>query len=281
MRAKLAAMTQDDPAEFLRQLGEAGDGPHDIARAALMLSALDHSGRMLEPYEAHLVEIAEAAKTEARLTARVEDGARSLAALMVGRYGYDGDRLSYDDPKNADIMAVIDRRRGLPVALGVLYLHAARAAGFEAKGLNYPGHFLLSVSLRGYEALIDPFNGGAALDRERLGAPPAMGAHMPDGAQFSETVSDIDVLLRLTNNLKLRALNNGERVRALEISKRMVLIAPKRPELWMDLARLNEVSGALGAAQRAYEACLSLVPGGQSLHNEAALGLHALKRRLN
>lgn len=281
MQAKLAAMTQDDPAEFLRQLGEAGDGPHDIARAALMLSALDHSGRGMEPYEAHLAEIAETAKMEARLIARVEDGARALAALMVGRYGYDGDRLSYDDPQNADLMAVIDRRRGLPVALGILYLHAARAAGFEATGLNYPGHFLLSVSLRGYEALIDPFNGGAALDRERLGAPPAMGAHSPDGGQFSEAVSDIDVLLRLTNNLKLRALNNGERVRALEISKRMVLIAPKRPELWMDLARLNEVSGALGAAQRAYEACLSLVPGGQGLHNEAALGLHALKRRLN
>jgi regulator of sirC expression with transglutaminase-like and TPR domain len=274
-------MTEQDPAEFLRQLGEAGDGPHDIARAALMLSALDHSGRPIEPYEKHPADIAEAARGEARHAMHAELAARALSTLMVGRYGYDGDRLSYDDPQNADLMAVIDRRRGLPVALGILYLHAARAAGFEAMGLNYPGHFLLSISIRGHEALIDPFNGGAALDRERLGAPPAMGAHLPEGAQFAESVSDIDVLLRLTNNLKLRALNNGERVRALEISKRMVLIAPRRPELWMDLARLNEASGALGGAQRAYEACLSLVPSGQALHNEAALSLHALKRRLN
>jgi regulator of sirC expression with transglutaminase-like and TPR domain len=274
-------MSDLDPADYLRQLGEAGDGPHDVARAALMLSALDHSGRPLKPYEDHLAEIAEAAKGEARLARNIEEGAHVLSTLMVGRYGYDGDRLSYDDPQNADLMAVIDRRRGLPVALGILYIHAARAAGFETAGLNYPGHFLLSISARGHDALIDPFNGGAALDRERLGAPPMMGAHMPEGAEHSETVSDIDVLLRLTNNLKLRALNNGERVRALEIAKRMVLIAPKRPELWMDLGRLNEASGALGAAQRAYEACLSLVPGGQALHNEAALGLHALKRRLN
>jgi len=275
-------MSEQDPADYLRQLGEAGDGPHDIARAALMLSALDHSGRSIEPYESHLAEIAEAAYGNSRVTVYIEDGARALSTLMVGRYGYDGDRLSYDDPQNADMMAVIDRRRGLPVALGILYLHAARAAGFEAAGLNYPGHFLLSISQRGHEALIDPFNGGAALDRERLGAPPVMGAHhMPEATGISEAVSDIDVLLRLTNNLKLRALNNGERIRALEIAKRMVLIAPKRPELWMDLARLNEASGALGGAQRAYEACLSLVPGGQALHNEAALGLHALKRRLN
>lgn len=274
-------MSQDDPAEFLRQLGQAGDGPHDVALAALMLSALDHAGRPLEPYKKHLAEIAEHARGEARLAPHVEDGAKALSALLVGRYGYDGDRLNYDDPQNADFMAVIDRRRGLPVALGILYLHAARAAGFEAMGLNTPGHFLLRLSLRGQEALIDPFNGGAALDRERLGAPPGMGAPAPDDPRLAEPVGDIDVLLRLANNLKLRALQAGERLRALEIAKRMVLLAPRVPELWVDLARLNEATGALGAAQKAYEASLTLAKPGQGLHNEAALALHALKRRLN
>ena len=276
-------MTQSpvDPADYLRALGQSGEEVTDIALAALMLSALDHSGRPLAPYEAHLDEIAQAARSEARLAMHAVDGARSLSALMVGRFGYDGDRLSYDDPQNADLMAVIDRRRGLPVALGILYLHAARAAGYDAVGLNTPGHFLLRITLRGYEALIDPFNGGAAVDRERLGGPPAMGAAAPDDPRLIEPVSDIEVLLRLENNLKLRSLNIGERVRALEIAKRMVLIAPARAELWMDLARLNEASGALGAAQRAYEACLSLAKTGQALHNEAALGLQALKRRLN
>lgn len=272
---------QEDPADYLRRLGQAGDGPHDIAGAALMLAALDHSGRELEPYHKHLHELAEHAKAEARLTATAEDGARAMAGLLVGHYGYDGDRMSYDDPQNADFMAVIDRRRGLPVALGILYIHAARAAGFDAAGLNTPGHFLLRISLRGQEALIDPFNGGAAVHRERLGAPPAMSAHESDAPHAPETVSDIDVLLRLENNLKLRALQAGERTRSLEIAKRMVLIAPKKPELWIDLARLNESVGALGAAQKAYEACLSLLKPGAGYHNEAALALHALKRKLN
>ena len=61
----------------------------------------------------------------------------------------------------------------------------------------------------------------------------------------------------------------------------MVLIAPRRSELWMDLAHLNETEGALGAARNAYEACLSLAGAGEPLHNEAALGLQGLKRRLN
>lgn len=270
-----------DPAEALRELGQSGDGPYDIARAALMLAALDRAGHELAPYEEHIAEIADAAKHEGRLIADAEEGARALSALMVGRFGYDGDRLSYDDPKNADLLSVIDRRRGLPVALGILYIHAARAAGLEAVGLSSPGHFLLRIGKRRTQALLDPFNGGAALERERLGSPPAMSGLLPGDPRITEPVSDADVLLRLQNNLKLRALHAADRKRALEIAKRMVLIAPKRPDLWLDLARLNEVVGALGAASRAFEACLDLVQAGAPLHNEAALGLHALKRRLH
>jgi regulator of sirC expression with transglutaminase-like and TPR domain len=270
-----------DPADFLRQLGEAGDGPHDIARAGLMLAALDHGGRALGPYETHLAEIAEAAQQEMRILPYAGDAARALAALMVGRYGYEGDRLSYDDPRNADLIAVMDRRRGLPVALGILYIHAARAAGFEAEGLSSPGHFLMRLARRGSEAVIDPFNSGAAIDRERLAAPPAMGPGSPEEAGFAEPVGDSEVLLRLANNLKIRVLQAGDRMRGLEVAKRMVLIAPRRGELWLDLARMNEQAGALGAAQKAYEACLALENPGAAIHNEAALGLHGLKRRLN
>jgi regulator of sirC expression with transglutaminase-like and TPR domain len=108
-----------------------------------------------------------------------------------------------------------------------------------------------------------------------------MGVPQPDDPRLAEPIGDIDVLLRLENNLKTRASQAGERVRALEIAKRMVLIAPRRPDMWIDLARLSESAGALGAAQTAYEACLALAPQGVALHNEAALALNALKRRLN
>lgn len=265
-----------DPLEFLKRLGESGDGPHDIARAALMLAALDHPTRSLEPYLAHLQEIEKAMTAEAGLMLRVEDGARALVDLLVSRLGYDGDRLEYDDPLNADLMAVIDRRRGLPVALGVLYMHAARAAGMRASGLNTQSHFVLRLAHRGDELTIDPFHGGVAVDREHM--PVEL---RPDDAGLAQLVSDSDVLLRLQNNLKMRALSAGDAQRGLELSRRMVLIAPRRPDLWFDLARLNESVGVLGAARNAYEMCLELAPSGQALHNEAAISLSQLKRRLN
>jgi regulator of sirC expression with transglutaminase-like and TPR domain len=130
--------------------------------------------------------------------------------------------------------------------------------------------------------LVDPFNGGAALDLGKLHGQPPLRGHAGSGeSSVAEAVSDTDVLLRLVNNLKLRALQMDERARAIELANRMVLIAPRRAELWFDLAHLNEASEALGAAREAFETCLEFAKVGEPLHNEAALALASLKRRLN
>ena len=70
-------------------------------------------------------------------------------------------------------------------------------------------------------------------------------------------------------------------MRALDIARRLVILGPARPELWFDLAQQSESVGALSAARGAYEACLEIARPGQNLHNEAALALFTLKRKLN
>jgi regulator of sirC expression with transglutaminase-like and TPR domain len=263
-----------DPFAYLKSIGESGDGPHDIARVALTLAALDHPGKSLEPYLAHLNEIDEAMRAGRGLIRRVADGAQLLSSLFADRLGYEGDRLTYDDPKNADLMAVIDRRRGLPVALGILYIHAARAGGMRASGLNTRGHFVIRITHRHDDVTVDPFNNGTVLTGDRV---PAV---LRDAA-IAETVSDTDVLLRLQNNLKIRALEAKDHERGLELARRMTLIAPRRPDLWFDMGRINEALGVLGSARKAYETCLELAKAGEPLHNETVLSLANLKRRLN
>jgi regulator of sirC expression with transglutaminase-like and TPR domain len=172
------------------------------------------------------------------------------------------------------------------VALGILYIHAARGCGMDACGLLSPGHFLLRVGVRGSEALIDPFNGGALVEREPVSAPAFGGSYIHEAGEGDlpdplTPVSDADVLLRLQNNIKTRALKTRQTTRAIDILKRMTLIAPKRNILWLELAHLQESLGALSAARAAYENCLRLSRSGEDVSNEAAFALHALKRRLN
>lgn len=283
-----AEATDISPAEYLLRVGKAGEGPHDIATAALMLAALDHPEKNLAPYLAHLADLSEAARAEAAFASDAESAAQALGQVFTVRFGYDGDRMVYDDPEHADLMMVIERRRGLPVALGILYMHAARAARMDACGLHAPGHFLLKIAVKGSEAYVDPFAGGAVVDREsvapHLGVPMlAAEPGVPEvpGAGAYEPVSDIDVLLRLQNNIRSRALRSHDSARAIEIGRRMAQLAPYRAPLWLDLAHLHESAGALSAARTAYEHCLTASRTGDAHHNEATLALHALRRRIN
>jgi regulator of sirC expression with transglutaminase-like and TPR domain len=119
------------------------------------------------------------------------------------------------------------------------------------------------------------------VERERFSSPPLL-AEMgfAEEPNVLAPVSDTDVLLRLQNNIKARALAARDTTRAIDVLLRMLLIAPKRTYLWYELGRLQESAGALGAARSAYEQCLTQstdVAGS----NEAALALQALKRRLN
>src|SRR4029077_12467803 len=101
-------------------------------------------------------------------------------------------------------------------------------------GLFAPGHFLMRVAVKGSEAIIDPFNGGEVLDRDRF-ATPGLGAPLAvpepgssDSPDPFAPVSDIEVLLRLQNNIKNRALKRRDTARAIEILRRMTMIAPRR-----------------------------------------------------
>lgn len=95
------------------------------------------------------------------MTAEKEAEPAAALAEAMRRQGYAGDVLTYDDLQNANLIRVIDRRKGLPVALGILWIHAARARGWRADGLAFPGHFLVRLEHR---VIVDPFNEGRLCD---------------------------------------------------------------------------------------------------------------------
>ncbi|MGJ3629487.1 transglutaminase family protein [Sphingomonas sp. MMS24-JH45] len=64
----------------------------------------------------------------------------------------------------------MDRRRGLPVALSILYVAAARRAGWLAAALDVPGHVLVLVGDEAAPVIVDPFRGGLAVSAEDLAA---------------------------------------------------------------------------------------------------------------
>src|SRR6516165_5693638 len=147
-------------ARFLGELGASGERVLPIAEAALALASFDRPRVGFKRYRDHL-------KLLARDVGRHPGAAGELAArtcalneIILLKNGYSGDELSYDDLQNANLMRVVDRRKGLPVALGILYIHAGRAQGWETDGLAFPGHFLIRLSTGPEQLILDPFHGG-------------------------------------------------------------------------------------------------------------------------
>src|SRR6202022_1462797 len=208
--------------------------------------------------------------------------ARALNEIILLKYAYSGDALTYDDLQNANLIRVIDRRKGLPVALGILYIHAARAQGWDMAGLAFPGHFLGRLSDDPGRVIIDPFHGGqvcgAAELRELLKA--ATGSDSELLPEHYATVSDRDVLLRLQNNLKARLLQTQNPERAVTVVETMLMLAPDLAELWHEAGMLHRHLGNMRAASAALEQYVVRAPDGMSRHQAAAI-LQQLRTQLN
>jgi regulator of sirC expression with transglutaminase-like and TPR domain len=218
---------------------------------------------------------------EARAASDLEAQAAALSRVILGRYRYEGDTATYEDLQNADLMRVIDRRKGLPVALGILYIHAGRAQGWDIAGLAFPGHFLVRLAAGGARVILDPFHGGklreAATLRDLLKAVAGNEAELSPA--HSAAVSDREVLLRLQNNVKLRLIESGQLEQALAVIEGMTLLAPAQASLWREAGVLHVERGNLRAAIGAFERFLSLA-GEDAERHQAAAFLQKLKARL-
>jgi len=159
-----------DPRIALEAIGQLPDAEIDIADAALQLARIDAPVADWQAAGAHLSDLA---RDAVALAARFTDNdlasrAVALSGLLGGRYGYAGDVETYDNLENANLIRAIERRRGLPVMLGVIWLHAAHAAGWDCHGVDFPAHFLVALSDNDAQAFLDVFHGGTPLSRRDL-----------------------------------------------------------------------------------------------------------------
>jgi regulator of sirC expression with transglutaminase-like and TPR domain len=268
-------------ARFLRELGSSGGPVLPIAEAALALASVERAGADLGHYRDHLRLLARDVGRHAGARGDLAAHARALNEIILLKYGYSGDELTYDDLQNANLMRVVDRRKGLPVALGILYLHAARAQGWDMVGLAFPGHFLVRLADGAERLILDPFHGGTVCGAAELrGLLKALGGEDREllPAHYAPA-SDRDVLLRLQNNVKTRLLQMGQHERALSAIETMQCLAPDLPELFYEAGAVQAQLGNLLAAIASFEAFVAGAPDGAARHRVAAL-IQQLKARL-
>ena len=275
-----------DAASALTAIGRLEDNEIDLADAALMLalSATPDDAEKIPHARAHLSALARDASVlgdAERGAADPATRAGALAGLLVGRHGYQGDRATYEDPANANMLRVVARRRGLPVSLGIIWLHAARAAGWPAHGVDFPGHFLIALGGGGRHALVDAFDSGAVLgDAELHALARRIGAEEALRPQNLTAMPNRAVLLRLQNNIRLRQLRAEDFSAALACAEDMLRIAPDEPGLWREAALIHQKLDHVAAAIRCWDRFVALSPEGEAAAHARRMA-ERLRARLN
>lgn len=265
--------------DALRRIGEGADEAIDLAEAALLCAAHEKRDLDLAPSRRHLTEIAAEMKRAAALDAlqpsddKLDSCCDALRYVMAEKLGYRGDDETYDDLRNADLAAVIERRRGLPVALAILYIHAARSLGWRIEGLNFPGHFVIRLYGDRQAAILDAFAGGVTRSIQDLRQ--LLKAQSTDKTELKPehfaALENRQILIRLQNNIKVRRIQEGDLKGAERALQRMLLIAPSYAELWRESGILNARLENLLAARRALTRYLELAENDQQRQRAARL----------
>jgi regulator of sirC expression with transglutaminase-like and TPR domain len=201
----------------------------------------------------------------------------ALAETLAGDLRLTGDLISYDHPGNADLIAVTARRKGLPVALGVYYIGAARRCGMNVAGVDFPAHFLLRVETEDGPIALDPFSHGRIVLPSELTSRALQAGLTPGVAdrleELMSPVPDRAVAMRLENNIYARAIAVRDFARAERSAIRRALLDPKDHRPWIDVAAAREGQGALAGA-------LQALTKAQTLDGGAAIAARAARERV-
>lgn len=145
----------------------------------------------------------------------------------------------YYNPLNSYLNIVIERKRGIPITLCILYTRVARSVNFKMYPVNFPGHFLIKHILEDNsgEIIVDPFNGGRIMDDYSLKALIEQAypqQNIPLTHALVEKATAAQVLTRMLNNLK-GSYYEAQDIDRYNIANEMVLaIDPYNPDAIRD-----------------------------------------------
>jgi regulator of sirC expression with transglutaminase-like and TPR domain len=185
---------------------------------------------------------------------------RWLNRYFFQELGFAGNVNDYYDPRNSYLHTVLATRRGIPITLAVLYIELATQIGLMARGVSFPGHFLVKLRMhtgtQHGEVVIDPFT-GHSLSRDELDEllAPYKRSHGLTGdfdaplGLFLQAAPARDVLARMLRNLKEIHRSAADWPRLLAVQHRLVILLPQaweeRRDRGLALAEMGQNAQAL------------------------------------
>lgn len=263
--------------EFERLLQHDPDA--DLVRIGLEIARDAYPGLDPDPYLARL----EGLVTRARERLAAIDKPRHVLGqvnwVLFVEEGYEGNVQDYYDPRNSYLNEVMDRKRGIPISLSVLYLWLASRLGLQISGVNLPAHFMLRVGKGAEAVFVDPFHSGAILDRDgcRKLVARLLGKEVPISDAQLAPCRPSQIVSRMLRNLKSVYLHNQDYLAAIPVQRRLAALLDDDPDEQRDLGMLFLRADRPGEAVAPLQAYLEATPSRPDSEHVDAL-LRAARR---
>lgn len=183
----------------------------------------------------------------------------ALRELLGERLGFGGSAADYERLESSLLHHVLERRRGLPILLSVVWIEVARRAGAPVYGVALPGHFVVGFGPPEEQVLVDPFDGGRVLTEHDAGLLVTGATGAPLEPSMLVPAETLDVVRRILNNIRAWAAARPERSDVALWAVELGMLLPSHP------ARLRYERGQL-LAQRG-----QFVEGAEEMEEYAGL----------
>lgn len=160
---------------FLRELGEINTVSdfrefitsmnYELETGSLLLERTVHTDRKVEDYQNLLNEMAERAKELIVENATPLQICQTLNRVIFHEYEFRGAVEDFYNPQNSFLGEVLERRRGIPLTLSLIYQLVAQRCGFQLEPIGFPIRFMVGCFEASEPFFIDPFSNGTILTR--------------------------------------------------------------------------------------------------------------------
>jgi len=243
----------------LMQISKQSDLEINLLNGALALAKWSELDLNIEPYQRHGTALVRDLKAyvgaDHQTIEVILDGVRQILAKRYG-YALSNDSAELEEPSN--LAHTIERRRGCPLTLCILYAHVLDQMSTRVDIIDFPARPLVRVLGEKQHIIIDPVSQGKQIKA----------AHIRDlfndhqNEHDAPTINPFAVpvlsrrqaLLKIQDDLKLHMLRQNAPEAAIAAIEASLLIAPNEPRLWREIgilhARLDHISQSIAALKR-------------------------------
>lgn len=181
----------------------------------------------------------------------LESRLASVSRVLYELQGFRGNEEEYYDPRNSYLNDVLDRRLGIPISLGIVYMAVASRVGLSVEGVCTPGHFVLTASDDEERWFIDPFTAGEvlSLDACRQRVESRLGEEQALEDEYFQPAPALAVAARVLRNLKAAYAMQNRWSELLAVQQRLTVLLPdladERRDLGLVYLRTGEAVRAL------------------------------------